>query len=97
MNNIFSTATNDSDSSAWAWVQNLCPCIRKAELCIIVVIYSKISIIGVNCSQRLPDTVSKETLKDTRCGTATPHRPQGEVEHVIAKQGWKQTNRRKEE
>jgi len=62
-----------------------------------VIINSKISIIRVNCSQRQPNAVLKETSKDTRCGTATLHCPQGKVEHVIAKEGWKQTNRRKEE
>ena len=56
----------------------------------IVIVNSKISIIRANCSQRQPGTVSKETLKDTRCGTATPHCPQGEVEHVIAKEDWNQ-------
>jgi len=40
-----------------------------------VVIDSKISVIRVNHSQWQLNTVSKETSKDTRCGTATPHCP----------------------
>jgi len=50
-----------------------------------ITIDSKISIIGANCRQLQPNTVSKETSKDTQCGTATPHCSQGAVEHVIAK------------
>jgi len=51
----------------------------------IVIINSKISVVGANCSKRQPDAVLKETSKDTRCGTATPHCPQGKVECAVAK------------
>jgi len=36
-------------------------------------------------------------VTDTPCGTATPHCPKGEVEHVIAKQDWNQNKQKERE